>query len=380
MLTCDIVKAQDVSARDADIWRAMLAAEPALASPLLTPDFVQAVAGVRDDVQVAVYRQKGQTIGFLPHHRRPHGFGRPVGAPFADYSALISFADPPLDMRSALRLAGLSRFQAIGLIDPHGVVGGDEGEIDTAYGIDLSHDGTLNNLTKKQNKNVNRLRRRLEEDHGEIGIIVGDRNREHFAAMLAIKRAQIRENGLHDFLGAPWAARLLDQLFEAPENGLHGCLITLTAGGKPVLYHYGPRLGARGHPWVSTFDPAYAAYSPGQVFLNDCQMSLKAAGLRYYDLSTGQTHYKSAFCNTQFEVRHVRLYGNSSGARLYENMALTAQRTARLMGQRVAETYGRVNRRFDQIACLELDMSGRIGGVAQAFAQAGRRRGGADAG
>ena len=60
------------------------------------------------------------------------------------------------------------------------------------------------------------------------------------------------------------------------------------------------------------------------------------------------------------------------------------RRGARLLGPRAEGLFCRVNRRFDQIAALELDMKGRVAGVAYAVASAGRRNaalnGGPDAG
>ena len=383
-MLCDVTKVDELSAQDVKVWNDMLKAEPFFASPLLTPEFAAAVAAVRDDVRVAVFRRQGRPVGFLSHHRRPHRFARPAGAPFADYSALITFAQPGFRFEDALRAAGIDRYQAIGLIDPHGLSRDGGGEADMAYGLDLGEDAPPIQAPKKHVKNINRLRRRLEEAHGPVRILVDDRDRSRFDAMLAMKRRQVRDNGLHDFLGAPWAAGFLDRLWEAPRDGLHGVMLTLTAGDRPVLHHYGVRLGDRVHPWVSTYDPAYAAFSPGQIFLHDAPEALRAAEVAYYDLSTGQTHYKSAFCNTQFPVRHARLYGASAQGRLHRGAAFAARRGARLLGPRAEGLFCRVNRRFDQIAALELDMKGRVAGVAYAVASAGRRNaalnGGPDAG
>ncbi|MBW8882255.1 MAG: GNAT family N-acetyltransferase, partial [Asticcacaulis sp.] len=102
MLTCTLLKAHDLTARDLTAWRAMAAATEAFASPLLSPEFTRAVAEVRDDVHVAVYRRGAEIVGFLPHHRRPGRFARPAGAPFSDYSALITFPEPELHIREAL--------------------------------------------------------------------------------------------------------------------------------------------------------------------------------------------------------------------------------------------------------------------------------------
>ena len=377
MLTCDLINALDLDARDETVWREMIQATPEFASPLLSPEFTRAVAAVRPDTQVAIFRDGGRTVGFLAHHRRPGAFGRPAGAPFADYTALITFPDAGFSGEAALKAAGLRRFQAIGLIDPHGVFGAVKGETEDAYGIDLSFDVTTNNVNKKLSKNINRLRRHAAEALGEVRVVTGDRDPFHFAQALELKQTQVRDNGLHDFLAAPWVQTFLHNLFNADRDGLHGYLVTLMAGDTPLLFHFGIRLGDRAHPWVSSYEPAYAAYSPGQIFLQDCQAALKADGVAYYDLSTGQSHYKNAFCNTQFPVTHGRLYGAQAG--LDAGLARAAGRVQNALGGHNG-ALARLNRRVDQIASLELDTASRLKGIAYAFSNASKRLRAADHG
>ncbi len=377
MLTCDLIKARDLAPRDEALWREMIQATPAFASPLLSPDFVRAVAAARPDTHIAIFRRDGETIGFLAHHRRPGGLGRPAGAPFADYSALITFPNAGIHGEDALKAAGLRSFQAIGLIDPHGVFGEVAGEAEEAYGIDLSFETTTNNVNKKLSKNINRLRRHAAEALGEVRIVTGDRDPAHFARALELKQTQVLDNGLHDFLAAPWVRTFLNNLFTADRDGLHGYLVTLMAGDTPLLFHFGIRLGDRAHPWVSSFDPAYPAFSPGQIFLQDCQAALKADGVTYYDLSTGQAHYKNAFCNTHFPVVHARIYG--AQAQLDARLSRAAGRARQAMGG-AGHAIARLNRRMDQIACLELDTLSRLKGVAHAFTHASKRLRAADHG
>jgi len=380
MLTCDLAKPAALTAQDLATWRAMQHATPQFRSPLLSPDFTQAVAAVRPDVRVAIFRRGGEVIGFLPHHRRPHRFARPAGAPFADYSALITFPDARLDGRQALKAAHIDRFQAIGLVDPYHLFGETGGEIDTAHAIDFACEDTAGALKRKHRKNINRHRRNLIEAHGPIDFIVTDRDRGHYDRMLRLKREQLGRNGLHDFMSPPWAAALLDRLFEAPAHGLHGSLLTMTIGGHPALFHYGPRLGDRMHPWISAYDPAFAAFSPGSIFLIDCQAALRAAGVSYYDLSTGQGHYKDSFSNLSYPVRHAGLFSASASGRFGRNLSLAAGRLQQVLGGRAAGAMTRLNRRFDQIACLELDLVSRAKGVAHAVSSIPRRLGATDAG
>lgn len=346
-----ILKASELSLVDENIWRAMCAEHPLFRSPILSPEFFRAVAQVRDDVFVAIIRQDNLPIAFLAHHRRPNNFARPAGAPFADYSALITWPNPPIKMQEALKLIGIDRFQAIGLVDPYGVCGEIGGQEDDAFGIDFTIDGPPNSAGKKQRKNVNRLRRHVAEELGETRFIFDDRNIEHYSKMIAFKRAQTRQTGIHDFLSPPWVVNLMDNLFNADRSGLHGCMLSLMAGETPVAMHYGLKLGDRMHPWIATFDPKYFKYSPGQIFLMDCPNPLAEQKIAYYDLSTGHQHYKSTFTNNSFKVRNVTINA--------QDIAPKAEPKSQLAL--------RLHRRLDQIACLELDNIGRAKGIIFAF-------------
>ena len=93
MLTAETLHPSDLTGADLAAWRALAAAHPAFASPLLGPDFAVEVGRVRDDARVTVWRRDHQAIGFLAHHRRPGGLARPIGSPFSDYHALVSSVD-----------------------------------------------------------------------------------------------------------------------------------------------------------------------------------------------------------------------------------------------------------------------------------------------
>ncbi len=369
MLTCDRVSVSNLVQSDLELWRAMQAATPAFRSPLLSPEFVRAVTAVRSDTEVAVFKRRGRTVGFLPFHPRPGRFARPAGAPFADYSALLTLPEPHLKAREVLHLAGIDQYQAIGLVDPYNVFGKVEGEEDEAFAIDLTTGGPANNANKKLEKNIRRLRRHLEDAHGEVRFVMGDRDPEHFELMLRLKREQTRLTGLHDFLAPGWVQQLLRNMFDAPKDQLHGNLITLMAGDAPLLFHFGARMGDRGHPWISTYDPAYATFSPGQIFLGGCAEHLAADGISYYDLSTGAQAYKAVFSNTRSPVRHARIY--SDRARWAEKLSRFSVTARRVMG--VDGPIARLNRRVDQIACLELDTLSRARGIAFAFSNATKR-------
>ena len=90
MLDVETIHPSLLSAVDAVLWRSLAASEESFGNPLLGPDFAQAVGKVREDARVAVVRRAGETVGFLPFHRRPGGLARPIGSPLSDYHGLVS--------------------------------------------------------------------------------------------------------------------------------------------------------------------------------------------------------------------------------------------------------------------------------------------------
>lgn len=374
-LEADLVHPSDLTPDDVAVWRAIQAAEPTLASPLLGVDFAQAVGAVRRDARIAIYRRGGRTIGFLAHHRRPGGFARPIGAPFCDYHALISTADAALGAGEALQAARLGALRLTGLIDPfeafgeavktrmpsHRIVlGGTSG----AY-LDALWASSGNRL-----KNYRRYRRSLEKAAGPIHVVGDDRDPQAFERLLAWKSEQFERTGLHDFLAVPWAAALMRGLFENRTEAFGGQMLSLYAGDKLVAAHFGARQGGWFHPWISAFDPDLRAHSPGTVHQVEAIGAMTELGLTTYDLGPGEDHWKSQLTNENDEVgAGLAVAPNFAGA-----IARSSDRFWALPPLRDAAVVGRVRNRLDQIAALELTLAGRMQGAAYALTTQRRRQ------
>ena len=107
MLNARSVHPAALTPEEVSAWRALVAAEPAFGNPLMGPDFAMAVGAVRSDARVTVYRDGEAIVGFLPHHRRPGGMARPLGAPLSDYHGIVSRPDPGFRAEDVLRAADL---------------------------------------------------------------------------------------------------------------------------------------------------------------------------------------------------------------------------------------------------------------------------------
>ena len=362
MLHADILRPDALPAADRAAWAAMVQDEPAFHSPLLGPAFAELVARVRADAHVAVFRRGGETVGFLAHHRRPGGLARPVGAPWSDRHALITGPAPGFDWREALAAARLGAYRFTALTDPHGLFAGrspDEPEPVWAIAPETPGEPYWEELragSPKRFKNIRRLEHKLDREEGPLELVVGDRSPDALASLIRWKREQFRRTGLHDVLNPAWCRAMMETLFAQDAPELSGLLITLRARGRVVAAHFGARAGAIYHPWLAAYDPAFAAASPGLVFLSMAVRAMPEAGLARYELSGGSSHYKLVFASTEETL--------AQGAAELRAAAVPGRRPALLQ---------RMGRRLDHIASTEITLGGRLQGFAAAVTDISKR-------
>lgn len=370
MLTAEIVRPDALTLRDLGAWRAICDGRPAYRSPLLGPEFAQAVGAVRRDVAVAVLKRRGETVGFLAHHRGRDGFARPIGAPFSDYHGpvLAEGFDPSL--AEVLAASGLHCFRCTSLIGPAPDAATEARE---AYAIGLEAidaPGLLEEIRRsdpKRAKNWRRLSHKLEREQGAVEF-GPDRSTEALRAVLAWKSAQLRRSGLHDVLRPLWVRELVNDLFANPDPVFGGLFLTLRVEGRPVAGHFGVRRGGVYHPWVAAYAPDAAPYSPGVLFLLRAIEAMPALGLTTYDLSAGSDHYKKPFANVRTVVR-AGLVRAAPGAEAPFGWMQAA------LGARGAALARRLDQRLEQIAAAEPTILGRLKGVLGAVKDGPRRMG-----
>ncbi len=357
-----LARPEDLRPEERAAWRAMLDGSPAFQSPLLAPEFADTVARVRDDATVAVFtRDDGEIAGLLAHHRRPGGVARPIGAPWSDAHALLTWPGRPLPWRDALRAAGLRAYRFSHLVDPHGVFADVERETGPAYLLASDPAGgeaaweRLRAGSAKRFKNLRRLEHKLEREVGPLAFGADD-DAQALASLLGWQRDQLLGSGAEDVLAPAWSRALMHEvsvLRGAEASGLH---LTLRAGGRLVAGQFGLREGAVFHPWIAAYDPALAAYSPGLVFMSMAVRLAPALGIARYELSTGSDDYKAVFADAATEP---------SGA----GVAALAARTPALAS---APLVRRIASRLDHIAETDITWTGRACGFARAVAGAGR--------
>jgi CelD/BcsL family acetyltransferase involved in cellulose biosynthesis len=207
----------------------------------------------------------------------------------------------------------------------------------------------------KKIKNWRRLDNKLEREMGAIELVAADRSREAFDQLIAWKREQLERTGVHDFLRPDWTRGLLLDLFQKQTGPFQGLMINLYAGGQLVAGHFGVRLDGVYHPWIASTNPAYGEWSPGQIFFMRAIAAMPGLGLHHYDLGPGHDHYKGAYALSQVQIGD----GTATAATMAGRVASSLDGMMALAGSRGAGPVGRLTRRMDAIASVELTLGGR---------------------
>ena len=367
MLTADILRPESLSVSDLDAWAAMRAAHPGFCNPLFGPQWARTVGRVRADAHVAVLKRDGVTVGFLAHHRRPAGLGRPIGAPFADLHALIAAPGSSLTLSEAVGAAGLRAYRFTGLMDPEKRAGGVQGSamahvVERADGDDLLE--LIRSRNPKRFKNWRRLGNKLDREGGISELVAHDASLESFEALLGWKRAQLRSSGLHDVYRPGWVQQLMRDLMADPDPAFGGLLVTLYVAGRPVAGEFGVREGGCFHPWIAAYDPAWAAYSPGILLQLRIIERMDQLGLRRYDLGANSDHYKAPMSTSLIEVRSGAAHGADYRPGLAHGWGKAMDRS------RVG---ARIHQRWEQIDAVETTALGRMQGLLSAVRDGPKR-------
>jgi len=366
MYHCEIMHPGEISPQTRLDWLTLLAGSQ-FPSPLLHADFVRLVGEIRADTRVALYRKNERLEAVLPYHARPGGLARPLAAPFSDIQSMLCRDDATLTGAQALELAGLRAYRYEALHDPQGRFDG-AAQQDAVHSIVPGDDieaflEASRAANPKRHKNHRRLARKLEAEVGTLEFQAGDMNADVFDQLLDWKHDHFARSGKHDVLKADWVGKMMARLFTSGLGDARGLLISLKAGGRLVAGLYGLRVNDAYNPWIASYDPAFSAWSPGQIILHDLVRAMPELGLTRCDLGNGHDHYKKYYANVAIPV--VSGLTTAPG----RARAITGVRNAVwAMGEAfpvaaLAQKAASARRRADQIATTELDFQNRFLGA-----------------
>ena len=362
-LKVDIAAIETLGDAEWTTWRAMLAANPALASPYFRPEFARVAGRVCPGAAVAVFSRGGETVGFFPHQRRG-GAMQPLAAPMNDYHGIIAFPGEAPSLEAAAEMLGAARLNLTAWVGPTGL-----GEDRRTVQVELDESGYAGWYAERRTsfgkffKDKERARRSMEAELGPLRVEHGLRDPALLDWLIDLKRDQYRRTGRHDIFACGWTADLLHALLKEEGEGLGASLAALWAGDRLTAVEYALHAGDQYHFWFPGYEPSLARCSPGILLSLDTMRLASVHGYRTFDFGFEGEHYKKYFCNGFRVVREAVVLKPGLGA----TMSQAAVGALNLAGSgRGEQLRTSVRRRWAAIEACETTPGARMKGAMQA--------------
>ncbi len=288
-------------------WRALQASNPELASPCFAPEFTQAVAAVRHDVEVGIVEENGEVAAIFPFQRKSGGRGIPAGGIVSDYQGLVCRPGFSCDPRELLKGCGLVSWDFDRLIatqesfKPFHKLCEPSALIDLWQGYE-AYVAERRAAGSEQIKKCMNLMRRLELEIGPIRFVPHSKDSGALHQVLSWKSQQYHKTGWRDLFALKWGRALVEQIHAVQSETFAGMLSLLYAGKELLAGHLGMRSRTVWHYWFPAYNPQFAKYSPGLLLLLRMAEHAPRIGLRTIDLGTGLTLYKQRLMNASISV------------------------------------------------------------------------------
>ncbi len=297
-----LVRPRELSGDLVAAWEEILRDEPALDSPYFRPEFVQAVASVRTDVEIGVLEDGNRAVGFFPFQRGRWSVARPVGGRLSDFQAIIARRDTPWSVPELLRGCHLSAWEFDHLLihqaslEPFHAVVAESSYLDVSHGFE-AYQRERRKAGSDSLVQVLRKHRKIEREVGPTRFIAHTDDESVFDQLLAWKSAQYRLTNLTDIFRYPWTVELLKRIWRTQLPGLSGLLSAVYVNDQLLAIHFGMRTPSVVHWWFPAYNRAYDKYSPGLMLLADLGRAAEGLGIRRIDLGKGDEVFKRSFAS-----------------------------------------------------------------------------------
>jgi len=300
-------------------WNALWARADA---PYLSQSFAWCLAGWRTTgaprgrrLQIIVRRVEGRVVLIWPMTRQRRGMGwvlRALGAESSEYASILVQAGPDAathmaaawsfvrtkcgadvvtvpHLREGSPLAGMMAATVTNALPAPSL----------AWAAGQSWDDYWRSLAPGFRRGLERRQRRLSEA-GKVATVMATDPAEFQAGIDFALRHKIawmaRKSVGNDYLATPEYREFLQALACMPSSAGRLALLTLQLDGRIIAAKIGAVDGTRFEGFITVHDPAYAAFSPGQVMLAACLRWCHAHGLGY-DFRIGDEAYKRDWSN-----------------------------------------------------------------------------------
>jgi CelD/BcsL family acetyltransferase involved in cellulose biosynthesis len=296
------VSAGELTGDIALAWNRLRTNQSLQNSPYFDIEFTQAVAAVRDDVEIAIIRKGNEIVGIYPFQRVSTSHAEPVGGRLNDAQGLIG--GQSLSSEELLRA-----FSSIGInssgfhasVKPNGPFDQFEFCQIEAHHLNLSEGwDSFYRWAKKNSSTIKRhgqKSRALEREFGKIRFEFENNCDAALEKLVELKRAKYQRTKTFDILSVDWASNLLRHIHKIKSKQFSGILSTMYVGDRFVAGHFGMVTDQLLHYWFPTFDPEFSRFSPGTELLLRVAKECCDRGISKLDLGYGDDAYKFKFCN-----------------------------------------------------------------------------------
>jgi CelD/BcsL family acetyltransferase involved in cellulose biosynthesis len=302
------VRASELEPTLVQRWRSFLEADPSLGSPYFCPEYVQAVAQVREGVQVAVVEIDGQVQGFFPFQLRSRRVAGPVGERLSDFHGLIAAQGlGGLDAVALMRGAGIDIWDfdhvpaSQTLFAAHATVHDESPIMEVSQGY-ASYLEQRKAAGAQRVAQMLRKARKFEREVGALRFEADCRDRRAFEQTIQWKREQCLRTGVPDFMSWGWPVELLERIWAVNEPGFAGRLSVLWHDDVILAAHFGMRSSRVWHWWFPGYNAGFSDHSPGGILLLRVAEAAAQAGTSYVDLGKGDDAYKRSFATASIPL------------------------------------------------------------------------------
>jgi CelD/BcsL family acetyltransferase involved in cellulose biosynthesis len=306
-MNIELKRTNELSDADWSAWRSIQESAREYESPYFRPEFVQAVARVRSDVEIAVLRGGETTVGYFPFQRGTLNLGKPIGGKLSDYHGPLVRAGTQLDPMAILEGCRLASWDfdhlvcAGGGFEPFTKLKAKSSQLDLSAGFAAYAAGRK----EAGSEVVQRLGQKVRKMAREVGpakFEVDANDDEAYVLLRRWKSEQLVRSGFTDVFAFSWVTQLIDDLRGHRGSDFSAPLTVLRAGDKVAAVSLS--LFSRGllHGWFTAYDPTLSIYSPGINLFVRLAEEAQQFGIRKIDLGRGEESYKGRLASGSAEV------------------------------------------------------------------------------
>jgi CelD/BcsL family acetyltransferase involved in cellulose biosynthesis len=330
-----IFPAAQLSAEHLAAWSRLQRSDATLASPYFRPEFTQAVAAVRGDVEVAVWEQAGKPVGFLPFQRNGRRVGMPVGSPMNDFQGAIAQSDVAWSPQEVVRSAGLRAWRFDHLLTsqtafaPFQYVFAESPYLDLSQGFEHYFSSRSYHF-RKQFRKLDRTASR----YGDVRLETNPADRDALRSLVEWKIDQCRRTHVPCTFAEDWSLKLIEHILAHPTEEFSGLLSSLYVGDRIAAVLFAIRSGNVLHEWISAFNRDLGELRPGLILQKHLAQAACSLGITRIDLGTGDEFYKSRLATGSDQLAEGTVHARSLHAPIHRAWIRTKDRlrSTRLRG------------------------------------------------